>query len=159
MSETVSARGYRQIAAALEQRIESKAYPPGSQMPTEALLVEEFGAARDTVRRAVALLAEGGLVVTVHGRGTYVRDEDDDESGQAKYAVVATKLRALIGSDAFPTGSSFLTEAEIQNRYSVSRRTARAALKGLEEDGLLYVAGRRRLVAAQASGAGRPNSR
>ena len=35
-------------------------------------LAQDFGVAYDTVRRATALLRERGLIVTVHGRGTYV---------------------------------------------------------------------------------------
>jgi len=34
--------------------------------------VQEYGIARETARKAVRLLADGGLVFTVQGRGTYV---------------------------------------------------------------------------------------
>jgi Bacterial regulatory proteins, gntR family len=37
-----------------------------------AELAEQYGVARVTVRRAIALLRERGKVVTVHGRGSYV---------------------------------------------------------------------------------------
>lgn len=153
MSETASVRGYRQVATTVRERIESGAYPAGAQLPTEASLVEEFGVARDTVRRAIALLAEDGLVVTSHGRGSYVRGGDDgQEIGISKYAQVAAELRALIAAGDVGAGEPFLTEAQVQERYSVSRRTARAALKCLEEEGLLRVVGRRRLVAGHAAG-------
>ena len=36
----------------------------------------EFGVARETARRAVTLLREEGLVVTVPGMGTYVTRRD-----------------------------------------------------------------------------------
>lgn len=159
MSETVNARGYRQVAAVLRERVESQTYPVGSQLPTEVLLIEEFGVARDTVRRAIALLAEDGLVVTSHGRGTFVSDGRHEEIGLSKHAQVAAELRALIESGEPQAGTAFLTEAEIQGRFAVSRRTARAALKGLEEAGLLQVVGRRRLVVGQGPTAGRPNSK
>ena len=38
----------------------------------ERELAQDFGVAYDTVRRAAALLRERGLILTVHGRGTYV---------------------------------------------------------------------------------------
>ena len=41
-------------------------------MPPERELARECGVAYDTVRRAVVLLRERGLIVTLHGRGTYV---------------------------------------------------------------------------------------
>lgn len=159
MNEAVTRRGYRWVADVLRERIEANVYPVGAQLPTEAALVEEFAAARDTVRRAVAVLAEEGLVVTAHGRGTFVRDDRDAEIGQPKYAQLGARLRALIEVGEVEADTAFLTEAEVQQRFSVSRRTARAALKGMEDDGLLYVTGRRRLVARQDSNVSRPNSR
>ena len=36
-------------------------------------LVQEFGVARGTVRRAIEVLRDAGLVVTVQGRGTFVK--------------------------------------------------------------------------------------
>ncbi|GAA1954736.1 GntR family transcriptional regulator [Catenulispora subtropica] len=159
MSEAVTRRGHRWVADVLRDRIENNVYPAGTQLPTEASLVEEFAIARDTVRRALAVLAEDGLVVTTHGRGTFVRDERDAGIGQPKHAQVGAKLRALIEAGEVEADAAFLTEAEVQRRFSVSRRTARAALKGMEDDGLLYVTGRRRLVARQDSDTSRPNSR
>ncbi|MEV0705248.1 GntR family transcriptional regulator [Saccharopolyspora sp. NPDC050389] len=44
----------------------------GSRLPTELEPAEIYGVARGTVRRAVADLAERGVVVVVHGRGTFV---------------------------------------------------------------------------------------
>ena len=42
-------------------------------IPPEAQIQQEFGVARETARRAVALLREEGYVVTAPGLGTYVR--------------------------------------------------------------------------------------
>ena len=159
MSEAVRRQGYRSVADVLQERIKAGAYPAGTQLPTEAALIEEFAVARDTVRRSLALLAERGLVVTIHGRGTFVRDDQDEAVGLPKHAQVGAQLRKLIDAAEFGVGGPFLTEAEVQERYSVSRRTARAALKSMEDDGLLYTSGRRRLFAAQEADAARPNSR
>lgn len=46
-------------------------------MPSEATLVAEHGLARESVRRAVALLRHEGRIYTVPGRGSYVRGEED----------------------------------------------------------------------------------
>jgi DNA-binding FadR family transcriptional regulator len=45
---------------------------PGARLPAERDLARDLGVAYDTVRRATALLRERSLIVTVHGRGTYV---------------------------------------------------------------------------------------
>jgi len=47
---------YAQIVAALQQRIESGAYRPGSLLPSENQLIAEFGGSRSTVTRAVQVL-------------------------------------------------------------------------------------------------------
>ena len=64
---------YRQIAVILRERIEAGELEPDRPIPSEAQIQQEFGVARETARRAVALLREEGYVVTVPGMGTYVK--------------------------------------------------------------------------------------
>lgn len=67
---------YRRIAEDLRQRIESGEIPPGSQLPTELELREQFdNASRNTVRDAIKWLTTRGLVRTQPGRGTFVVDQ------------------------------------------------------------------------------------
>jgi GntR family transcriptional regulator len=64
---------YRQIAAWLRSRIQAGEFRPGEDpLPSEKDLVDLFGVARDTARRAVQALREEGLVETIPQRGTYV---------------------------------------------------------------------------------------
>ncbi|MEO3771624.1 GntR family transcriptional regulator [Micromonospora sp. B9E7] len=62
---------YRVIANELKERIESGVIPPGALLPAESVLTAEFRVSRGTIRQAVAVLREAGLVATEHGRGTY----------------------------------------------------------------------------------------
>jgi DNA-binding GntR family transcriptional regulator len=64
---------YRQLADILRAQIESGKLEPDSPVPSETTLVQQYGVARGTVRRAVEVLREAGLIVTVQGRGSYVR--------------------------------------------------------------------------------------
>ena len=64
---------YRLLADELRRRIMSGAVPPGAFLPSESALMREFHAARGTVREAVRLLRDEGIVITEHGRGTLVR--------------------------------------------------------------------------------------
>jgi len=64
---------YAQMVAALQQRIESGAYPPGSLLPSENQLIAEFGVSRTTVTRALHLLRQDGWIDSQQGRGTFVR--------------------------------------------------------------------------------------
>ncbi|MGH3750939.1 MAG: GntR family transcriptional regulator, partial [Micromonosporaceae bacterium] len=62
------------LAAELKRRIESGELPPGALLPTETDLERETGHSRTTVRDAIKDLKRQGLVVTVQGRGTSVRE-------------------------------------------------------------------------------------
>ena len=65
---------HRQIAAWILARIESGDLQPGQPVPSEKELVDTFGVARTTARRAIAYLRETGAVRTVAGRGSYVTE-------------------------------------------------------------------------------------
>ncbi len=67
---------YRQIAEILRRRIEQGELIPDRPIPSEVQLEQEFGVARATARKAVALLREWGLITTVPGLGSYVLPED-----------------------------------------------------------------------------------
>lgn len=64
---------WRQIADAIRLDIVGGKLTNGDRLPTEALLAERFSANRHTVRRALAVLAEEGVVMSEQGRGTFVR--------------------------------------------------------------------------------------
>ncbi len=75
---------YRQVADHLASRITSGELAPGSRLPAERDLAVFYGVAYDTIRRATAVLREQGLIVTVHGRGTFVaRDTPSPAGGTA----------------------------------------------------------------------------
>lgn len=68
---------YRQIADDLCLKIESGALAPRSQLPTEAELMEQYRASRNTIRDAMRWLITRGLVETHAGRGTFVVEKID----------------------------------------------------------------------------------
>ena len=64
---------WRRIADAIRLDIIGGKLAAGDRLPTEAVLAERFSANRHTVRRALAVLAEDGVVGAEQGRGTFVR--------------------------------------------------------------------------------------
>jgi GntR family transcriptional regulator len=64
---------YQQLAAILRGRIESGEFT--SRLPGETTLRQEYGLALATVRKAVKVLRDEGLVRTVPGWGSYVRTD------------------------------------------------------------------------------------
>jgi GntR family transcriptional regulator len=61
---------YVQVASDVARRI--KAGDIARKLPAERALAEEYGVAYVTVRHAMQVLREQGLIVTIHGRGTFV---------------------------------------------------------------------------------------
>ena len=64
---------YGALAAALRQRVVAGEWPPGTALPAETSLAAEHGVALGTLRRALELLVDQGLIERRHGRGTFVR--------------------------------------------------------------------------------------
>jgi GntR family transcriptional regulator len=64
---------YQEIADDLRRRVSLA--PAGSVLPSEAEMSQEFGASRVTIRRALELLREEGLVAARQGFGWFVATE------------------------------------------------------------------------------------
>lgn len=75
MSEQDAAAGvalWRQVADGLERSIADGSFAAGERLPAEIEIAETYRVNRHTVRRALATLAERGLVRAERGSGTYV---------------------------------------------------------------------------------------
>jgi GntR family transcriptional repressor for pyruvate dehydrogenase complex len=66
------ARLHREVLKVLIGEIVAGEREPGTQLPREADLVEEFGVSRGVVREFIRALEERGLVSVKHGRGATV---------------------------------------------------------------------------------------
>ncbi|MBA4493451.1 GntR family transcriptional regulator [Paenactinomyces guangxiensis] len=64
---------YHQVKDILLDRIRSRAWPPNTLIPTEQELIEEFKVSRTTIRQAISLLVQDGLLEKKQGRGTIVK--------------------------------------------------------------------------------------
>lgn len=63
---------WRQVADGIERGIANGTYVAGEKLPGEIEIAETYRVNRHTVRRALATLAERGLVRAARGSGTYV---------------------------------------------------------------------------------------
>ena len=66
------------IAGTIRQEIAAGHYRAGERLPTEADLAARFGVNRHTVRRALADLAQEGVVYARRGAGVFVRQSPTD---------------------------------------------------------------------------------
>jgi GntR family transcriptional regulator, histidine utilization repressor len=65
---------HRRIRADIERRILSGAWPPGHRIPFEHEIMKQYGCARMTANKAIAALAEAGLIVRRRRIGSFVAE-------------------------------------------------------------------------------------
>jgi len=106
---------YRQLASVLRDRIRSGEPAPGQRMPSEKDLHDEFGLARETIRRALAILRAEGLVEVRHGHGTFVADPPQSVDLQPGDVVTSsaalTVTRASGDAESYPAGTTLIVTA------------------------------------------------
>jgi DNA-binding GntR family transcriptional regulator len=64
---------YHQLAGILRQQIAAGSLRAGDRLPSEAQLCERYAVSPMTVRRAINILLDQGLITTAQGRGTFVK--------------------------------------------------------------------------------------
>ncbi|MDK0521697.1 winged helix-turn-helix domain-containing protein [Streptomyces sp. ML-6] len=88
------------IAETLRERIRSGGLRPGDALPTQAVLMREFGASSLTVQKAMVLLKQEGWAVSRPGKGAFVAhrdhaagDADDLDGPEATAPATGTAAR------------------------------------------------------------------
>ena len=66
---------YQVISGAILEQIESGELQPGERIPSESELCVIYKAGRNTVRHALSDLVNQGVLITVHGVGTFVQED------------------------------------------------------------------------------------
>lgn len=66
---------YIQVASVMRRRVETGQWQPGQKISTLVELEKEFEVARVTIRQAIDILSDEGLLRSQQGRGTFVADE------------------------------------------------------------------------------------
>ncbi|WP_225448052.1 winged helix-turn-helix domain-containing protein [Streptacidiphilus sp. P02-A3a] len=87
------------IADALRERIRSGELKPGDALPTQAVLMAEYGASSLSVQKAMALLKQDGYAISRPGKGAFVASPDTDsgdgEAGNTPVGGTAARVEAL----------------------------------------------------------------
>lgn len=63
---------WKQLADEVRHRIKTGVYRPGGPLPSITSFEQEFGVTRNTMRKALRLLGEEGLIRPEPGVGTFV---------------------------------------------------------------------------------------
>ena len=67
---------YQQLVKQIQEKIQNETYAIGEFLPSEHDLMNQYQVSRDTVRKALSLLQEEGLIKKIRGQGSQVvKDE------------------------------------------------------------------------------------
>ena len=69
---------YYQVVSDLQDKINSGEFPANSMLPPEIELARKYEVSRNTVRHAIGILANDGLVTRIPGKGTFFLDRKKD---------------------------------------------------------------------------------
>ncbi|MEU5115912.1 GntR family transcriptional regulator [Streptomyces longwoodensis] len=83
---------YQHAADELRREILQGRIKPGEQLPAIRELQERFGVANMTMRSALNVLRDEGLIYTIHGRGSFVADHEGGGEFSANYTAPAWYL-------------------------------------------------------------------
>jgi DNA-binding GntR family transcriptional regulator len=130
---------FEALARPLRDRIRSGELRPGALLPSESELARTAGTKRYSIRKALMLLRDEGLIHPVAGHGWTVVSCAASECPGAlpRYREIAGELRSAIERGELPAGAPLASETTLTRRYAASRGTVRQALALLETDRLI----------------------
>lgn len=100
----------------IREQVETKKFLPGQKMYSENELKDMFHLSRQTVRHAIGMLEDEGVLVRKRGSGTYVNDKRQANLGnKTRISVVSTYVDSYI----FPKIIQGIESVLFENGYSV----------------------------------------
>lgn len=110
---------FRQVAQFIETAARDASAEPSTRLPSEEALTDALGVNRGTVRRALRDLASNGVVVQVHGRGTFLTERRVLEQPLASSLISFSEALEAAGV-AFTT--ELISRAQIRPDLALSQR-------------------------------------
>src|SRR5204863_5221205 len=107
---------WRQVADGIERGIADGRFAAGEKLPGEMEIAETYRVNRHTVRRALAALAERGLVRAERGSGTYV------ETRRIAYPLRSrTRFSEIVGAGGREPRGQFIDATEEEATRELAR--------------------------------------
>lgn len=100
---------YRQVSQRIFRKIQQGVYKYGDKIPSEKELAAYYGVNRMTVRRAVSLLSEQGILKSMQGKGVFVVD---------------TFYQARIPKDGMQFDGSFFQDPRLRQEFLFLQKVA-----------------------------------
>jgi len=110
---------YQEIYNDLKEKIRTNVYPAETSLPTEQQLQEIYQVSRDTVRKALAILTERGMIQKVQGRGSLVLKQELLNFPISELITVNSNLSQLTGFEPFSKVWKIVRTRSIDGKVSV----------------------------------------
>ena len=123
------------VVAGLKSRILDGSLAPGTKLPSEAELIEEYAVSRTVIREAVTRLRAEGLVETFQGRGSFVLAMPEPTSFTVEASAIRTQADVLAMVDfrlGIESEAAYLAAA---HRTNAGAEAVRAALEAFSAAG------------------------
>lgn len=91
-------RAYEDIVRQLAEMVRKGEFQPGDRLPPERELAAAFGVGRPTLRQALTVLAQAGVIEVMPGSGIYLRksvQENPADAGQAMGLLLITEQQNI----------------------------------------------------------------
>ena len=103
------------IVEQIEAQIDAEVYTPGTRLPPERMLAEQFNVSRPTIREAIIALEVRGRVEVKTSSGVYILDNGNGKDNDTEIsAFELTQARALVEGEAAALAASNITEDELK---------------------------------------------
>lgn len=127
-----------EVAGRLQQQISSGRYKRGQQLPTEPELMEQFGVGRSSIREAVRILVNTGMVRVQQGLGTFILQEMVNEPlgnklNRAHFQDL-NEVRLLLEVKIAEKAALHRTAKDLTRMKAFLKQRAEFALKNLPDD-------------------------
>lgn len=106
---------YAVLCSALKKKISDGVFQPGRKITSEMELAKEFGFSRQTVRQALNVLEQEGLIERRRGSGTFVKETVRRKHNTGRIGVITTYVTDYI----FPHIIRGIEEEATRNGYRV----------------------------------------
>src|SRR5215471_4879126 len=114
------------VSAAVLERIRSGEFGPGDRLPTEKMLMAEYGVGRNSVREAVQALVTLGLVEVRPGRGATVIGIESEN------ALDAETLSALLKEGAVEDLYAFRRLLEVETASCAAQKATETEIEEID---------------------------
>lgn len=123
---------YEQVLRDMRAQIVSGAYKKGELLPSEKELIDRYGVSRITIRKALSILADMGLVETSQGKGSVVLFSLDNIQESSEFAkaveehyqhfMASTQIRLMLEPEIAKQVAEKATKEQVQELKRALRK-------------------------------------